>query len=172
MWFGASVNPPWALVARSLKWRHLKGCSQDPCMHWQTMMLKASSRVNPSRICAHDLVIFKFRNKNSFKFSPLFVYMPSYRIEKSSNEGHIIRWYFSWPPFSPLAQMAKNLPAMQETQVGKISRRTERQESPVFLPGEFHGQRSLVGYSPRGHRESDTTGRLTHIPLAEPNFIK
>ena len=32
--------------------------------------------------------------------------------------------------------------------------------TPVFLPGELHGQRSLVGYSPRGHRESDTTERL------------
>ena len=28
---------------------------------------------------------------------------------------------------------------------------------PVFLPGEFHGQRSLVGYSPWDHKESDTT---------------
>ena len=28
---------------------------------------------------------------------------------------------------------------------------------PVFLPGEFHGQRGLVGYSPWGHKESDTT---------------
>ena len=26
-----------------------------------------------------------------------------------------------------------------------------------FLPGEFHGQRSLVGYKPRGHKESDMT---------------
>ena len=32
----------------------------------------------------------------------------------------------------------------------------------VFLPGELHGQRSLAGYSPRGHKESDTTERLTH----------
>ena len=29
--------------------------------------------------------------------------------------------------------------------------------TPVFLPGESHGQRSLVGYSPWGHKESDTT---------------
>ena len=28
---------------------------------------------------------------------------------------------------------------------------------PVFFPGEFHGQRSLVDYSPWGHKESDTT---------------
>ena len=29
--------------------------------------------------------------------------------------------------------------------------------TPVFLPGESHGRRSLVGYSSRGHKESDTT---------------
>ena len=33
----------------------------------------------------------------------------------------------------------------------------------VFLPGEAHRQRSLVGCSPWGHRESDTPERLTHI---------
>ena len=31
------------------------------------------------------------------------------------------------------------------------------QSTPVFLPGESHGQRSLVGYSPWGHKESDMT---------------
>ena len=31
--------------------------------------------------------------------------------------------------------------------------------TPVFLPGESHGQRSLVGCSPWGHKESDTTER-------------
>ena len=34
--------------------------------------------------------------------------------------------------------------------------------TPIFLPREFHGQRSLAGYSPRGHRESDTTESLTY----------
>ena len=32
--------------------------------------------------------------------------------------------------------------------------------TPVLLPGKSHGQRSLVGYSPWGHKESDTTERL------------
>ena len=36
--------------------------------------------------------------------------------------------------------------------------------TPVFLPGESHGQRSLEGYSPRGHRESDMTERLSTWP--------
>ena len=49
--------------------------------------------------------------------------------------------------------------------VGKIPCRRKWQPTPGFLPGESHGQRSLVGYSPGGHQESDTTW-LMHIPLA------
>ena len=41
--------------------------------------------------------------------------------------------------------------------VGKIPSRKAWQPSPVSLPGESHGQRSLAGYSPWGHKESDTT---------------
>ena len=72
----------------------------------------------------------------------------------------------SWT--SLIAQMVKNLPAMQETRfnpwVGKIPWRREWQPTPVFLPGESHGQRSLVGYSPWGQKESDTMEWLT-LPL-------
>ena len=50
-----------------------------------------------------------------------------------------------------VAQTVKNLPAMQETWfdpgVEKIPWRREWQPIPVFLPGEFHGQRSLAGYT-------------------------
>ena len=41
--------------------------------------------------------------------------------------------------------------------VGKIAWRRKWQPTPVFFPGEFHGQRSLVGYSPWGFKESDRT---------------
>ena len=62
---------------------------------------------------------------------------------------------------SLVAQTIKNLPAKQETQVDpwvwKIPWRREWQPTPIFLPGEFHGQRSLEGYSPWGHRKSDMT---------------
>ena len=40
---------------------------------------------------------------------------------------------------------------------GKIPWRGKWQPTPVLSSGKFHGQRSLVGYSPRGHKESDTT---------------
>ena len=41
--------------------------------------------------------------------------------------------------------------------VRKIPWRRAWQPIPVFLPGEFHGQRSLMGYCPQGHKDSDTT---------------
>jgi len=40
---------------------------------------------------------------------------------------------------------------------GKIPWSRKWQPTPVFLPGESHGQRSLVGYSPCGCKELDTT---------------
>ena len=55
--------------------------------------------------------------------------------------------------------MVKNLPSMKETGfhpwVGKIPWRREWLPTPEFWPGEFHGQRSLAGYSPWG-RKSQT----------------
>ena len=48
--------------------------------------------------------------------------------------------------------------------IRKIPWRREWQTTLVFLPGESHGQRSLVGYSPWGHKESDMTERL-HFTL-------
>ena len=49
--------------------------------------------------------------------------------------------------------------------VMKIPWRREWQPTPVFLPGEFRGQKSLTGYSPWGHKESDLTERLTYIHM-------
>ena len=47
---------------------------------------------------------------------------------------------------------------------------TKWQATPVFLPGESHGQRSLVGYRPWGCKESDTTEQLTHIEYGRENY--
>ena len=57
--------------------------------------------------------------------------------------------------------MVKKLPAMPETWVlslvKKLPWRREWLPTPVFLSGEFHGQRSLIGYSPWGSKEWDLT---------------
>jgi len=44
--------------------------------------------------------------------------------------------------------MVKNLPAMWEIWVGKTPWRREQLPTPVFLPGESHGQKSLAGWRP------------------------
>ena len=46
--------------------------------------------------------------------------------------------------------------------VGKIPCRRAWQPTPVFLPGESHGQRSLAGYSPWSHKESGKTEVTLH----------
>ena len=46
--------------------------------------------------------------------------------------------------------------------VRKIPRRRARQPTVVFLLGESHGQRSLMGYSPKGHKELYTTKATYH----------
>ena len=45
--------------------------------------------------------------------------------------------------------------------LGKIPWRRAWQPTPVFLPGESHGQRNLAGYGPEGCKELDTTERLS-----------
>ena len=63
---------------------------------------------------------------------------------------------------SLVAQLVKNLPAMWETWVRsldwEIPWRRERLPIPVFWPREFHGLYGLWG-----HKESDTTERLSHV---------
>ena len=64
-----------------------------------------------------------------------------------------------------MAQTVKDLPAMWETWVPSLGWEDPLEKGmathSVFLPGEFHGRRSLVGYSPWGRKESDTTERLS-----------
>ena len=52
--------------------------------------------------------------------------------------------------------------------VGKIPWRREWLPTPVFMPGEFHGQRNMVGYSPWGCKGSGTTEANKHAAKAKP----
>ena len=65
---------------------------------------------------------------------------------------------------SLVAQRLKRLPPMQETEVqslgGEDPLKKEMVTHSSILAGESHGRRSLVGYSPQGCKESDTTERL------------
>ena len=76
-------------------------------------------------------------------------------------QASILKLSRHWPVICHLAQMVKNLPAIQETRVQSLDQedpwRRKWQPTPVFLLGESVGQRSLVGYSPWGCKESDMT---------------
>ena len=60
-----------------------------------------------------------------------------------------------------MAQRVKYLSVMWENQVQSLGQEDplekEMATHPVFLPRESHGHRSLVGYSPQGRKELDTT---------------
>ena len=72
---------------------------------------------------------------------------------------HFTQILYCWA--SLVANMVKKLPAMLRTQVQSVDQedplRRTWQPTPVFLPGESHGEKSLTVYSPRGHTELDTT---------------
>ena len=57
--------------------------------------------------------------------------------------------------------MVKRLPTLRETRIESLGQEDplekKWQPTPVLLSGKPHGQRSLVGYSPWGRKESDTT---------------
>ena len=89
-------------------------------------------------------------------------------LGRYSVKGNGYPLQYSWA--SLVAQLVKKICLQCERSgfdpwVGKILWRRKWQPTPVFLPGESHGRRSLVGYSPRGRKESDTTERLHFTSL-------
>ena len=82
----------------------------------------------------------------------------------------------------PVVLVVKKLPAnardMRDMglipRTGKIPWRRAWQPTPVFLPGESHGQRSLAGYSPHGHKDLDVTEATYHTYIVlsdEKKFV-
>ena len=68
-------------------------------------------------------------------------------------------------------QTVREMQQMRVLSMGQeILRRRKWQPTPVLLPGESHGQRSLVGYSPWGHKESDTTEQLNNNKILPFSF--
>ena len=101
-------------------------------------------------------------------------------VDGTDGESQQARWAVGGPGpghrqwASQVALVVKNLPVTAgdkrhgfDPWVGKIPWRRKWQPTPVFLPGEFHGQKSLVGHSPWGRKELDTTERLsTHTGIS------
>ena len=95
-------------------------------------------------------------------------YMPPTHVEKKGMLKATKDWVCSlWMKIKgclPTGSAAENPPLGKscrrcgfDSWVRKVPWRRAWPPTPVLLPGESHGQRSLVGYSPWGHKESDTT---------------
>ena len=132
-----------------------------------------------------SLILSPFRNENSISYL-LSVQAPSSRVVTAGMGANLwmfpilmlrkdiftyswaliwLKWLFIDPlRASPVVQRLKNLPAIRETWVRSMgwedSVEKEVATHSSILPGESHGWRSLVGYSPQCHKESDTTERL------------
>ena len=77
-------------------------------------------------------------------------------------------------PGFPGSSVVKNPPVKQETQIPFLGRKDtlEREMPPhsIFLPGAFHGQRGLAGYSPGGHKESNMTEQLKNNNISSAHL--
>ena len=89
---------------------------------------------------------------------------PLYRVLSTAPSLWCKKVYIRHEKGFPSGSMVKNPPGMQELQgtlFWSLSREDPLEEgmqpTPVLLPGESHGQRSLVGYSPWGRKELNTT---------------
>ena len=108
--------------------------SLQPCITWKTYSLSETHHKKHETKFSRQKEN-KERNKQK----------SGKNVTSKTKKKHMKVWKFL------AAQMVKNLPAMRETQVWSLGREDPLKKGivtpPVFLPGEFHGQRSLVGYS-------------------------
>ena len=110
--------------------------------------------LNVSRVTAGSQLPSKDSDRifHCFVFFFLNIPLVSHLDFPGGSDGKASCWQCRRPGFDPW--------------VGKILWRRKWQPTPVLLPGKSHGQRSLVGYSPWGRKESDTTEQLHfHVSL-------
>ena len=94
-------------------------------------------------------------------------------LGRSPGEGIGYPLQYSWA--SLVAQVVKNPPAMQGTWVPSLGWEDPREGMATYYSYSClenrHGQRSRAGYSPWGHKESETTERLSTAPGAKMDSV-
>ena len=81
-------------------------------------------------------------------------------LRKLKNSCYMLQHSHSWAYICTMQESACQCGRRKrlgfDPWVWKFPWSRKSQPAPVFLPGKFHGQRSLAGYSPWGHKQSDT----------------
>ena len=97
----------------------------------------------------------------SSAYLKLLIFLPAILIPACASSSPAFLMMYCFPGGSEVKASACNAGDLGSIPgSGRFPWRRKWQSTPVFLPGESHGQRSLVGYSPRGRKESDMTERL------------
>ena len=162
-----------AIMIPPRKWRHERSAK---CHAHEGTGEKWSGEGRPKVHILCPLVIYSFTTPR-FLQNPITLWYRGTFLEHSILKGQALEssdpskatptspcpalWHFLFPyHLCPGGSESKDLPAMRVQSLGqKDPLEKWMLSTPAFLPGEFHGQRSLV--CPRGHKESDTTFTLT-----------
>ena len=159
----ATENPPWGTERQhEAEWRWAETLCPWNILYFLTGpdLWNIVSKITLLRISRWRLQNIKLPKQDSFGGKVLVVRSWKQPWEYENPVA------MAWNGLASLvAQTVKNSPTMQETWVRSLGREDPlewaRKPIPVFWPGESHDQRSLAGYSPWGHKESDTTEQLT-----------
>ena len=134
---------------------------------WDTILTKGKNKKS------HDHL-----NKSLYKIQPPFILKTLIRVDLEGKYLNIIKAIYDKCLLG--GSNVRNLSALQETQVWSLGWEALEEDMATHSsilawripwtkePGESHGQKSLVGYSPWGRKDSDTTEQLTlsfHFPL-------
>ena len=130
------------------------------------ILLSGEEKIKPVKTINSNSLL-----QNQQVFKPTFLIRVS--LIKHLTNG-FVAWHTQSPTFlqvfraSPAVQMVKNLPANRESWDKSLGWEDPMEKEIatilVFLPGEFHGQRSLVGYCPWCGKELDMIEQLTLKP--------
>ena len=168
------------LVKRSISWDSPSGpVVKTPSSNAGGMSSIPGWELRSHMSCsvARNNTILKIKKRKESKYSTLkwqLCHLPSLQeppyvgwtsLQKATNTLVVIFPVYQYCPGFPGGTRGKQSACQRRRRkrrwfnpwVGKMPWRRAWQLTPVFLPGESHGQSRLVGYSPRGHRELDTT---------------
>ena len=141
------VGPQWGLLINNYTWPlHVTWHSQHRGLVLRTRVPRGSQKEASEVMLYYSLHILLLRSKS---LKPLIF------------KGRRIMLHHLIKGSSLVVQIVKNLSAIQETWVESLGwedpLEKEMAPAPVFFPEKSYGQRSLVGYSPRNHKESGMT---------------
>ena len=143
------ANIRWIIGKARELWKNIYFCFTDNEREWKNWLIFLGSKIIADGACSHEITrCLLLGRKPMTKLDS---------ILKSRDITLLTKVCIVKAMKFPIARMVKNLTVRYETRVWSLGwevfQRREWQSTPAFLPGEFHGQRSLEGYSPWSRKD-------------------